>query len=65
MKKSYFNYTIRALNVLLAVLICSFAFTACDDDDNDKAEMHITGIYLEMPLQTFPTEKWSLPVWDN
>ena len=46
MKKSYFNYTIRALNVLLAVLICSFAFTACDDDDNDKAEMHLSLIHI-------------------
>ncbi len=57
MKKSYFNYTIRALNVLLAVLICSFAFTACDDDDNDKAEMHITGIYLEDATSNVPDRK--------
>ena len=57
MKKSYFNYTIRALNVLLAVLICSFAFTACDDDDNDKAEMPITGIYLEDATSNVPDRK--------
>lgn len=57
MKKSYFSYTIKAVSTLLAILICAFTFTACDDDDDKNATMNITGIYLENATSTVPDRK--------
>lgn len=55
MKRVYFISTIKALSVLLAILICPLTFTACDDnEDNNNAEMNITGIYLEDATSTVP-----------
>lgn len=42
--------TFKHLSMLLALMMCSFAFTACSDDDDDNKDNTLADYYVEFAL---------------